>query len=226
MKILITGGNGYVGRPFTRWMYREHHIAVLDSLRFGKARFAPEEETNFALYRTDIRDSAAVEYVVAAVRPDVVIHLAAINGFGRIKTALALVAITRPFRRVVAGEAGIFALSDYERDMLAHLGVGEGRIRVVTNGFNEVYLEPPAGRERAAAREKFRIGAGPVLHFMGSLHASKGVDVFLRSLHSIRGPFQAVVSGKFRWLHQLPAGGFANRLKARLIHSRHYKVSR
>ena len=44
----------------------------------------------------------------------------------------------------------------------------------------------------------FRIGAGPILLFMGSLHRYKGVDVFLKSLRAVRGPFQAVVAGKFK----------------------------
>ena len=33
---------------------------------------------------------------------------------------------------------------------------------------------------------------------MGSLHRYKGVDVFLKSLRAVRGPFQAVVAGKFK----------------------------
>jgi glycosyltransferase involved in cell wall biosynthesis len=33
---------------------------------------------------------------------------------------------------------------------------------------------------------------------MGSLHSYKGVGVFLRSLAGIRGPFRAVVAGKFK----------------------------
>ncbi len=39
MRILITGGNGYVGRTLTRRLYREHQVSVLDNLRHGRLRF-------------------------------------------------------------------------------------------------------------------------------------------------------------------------------------------
>ena len=79
MRILITGGNGYVGRTLTRRLYREHQVSVLDNLRHGRLRFSREEEGRFALFRADIRDFAAVERVVAETRPEVLIHLAAIH---------------------------------------------------------------------------------------------------------------------------------------------------
>jgi starch synthase len=139
-----------------------------------------------------------IPYVISTHGFNELSRYAAINGFGRLKSALVDFAITRPFRRIVAGAAGIFALSDREDDMLASLGVGEERIHVVTNGVNEFYLESPAAEELAAARASFRIGAGPILLFMGSLHRYKGVDVFLKSLRAARGPFQAVVAGKFK----------------------------
>jgi len=139
-----------------------------------------------------------IPYVISTHGFNELSRYAAINGFGRLKSALVDVAITRPFRRIVAGAAGIFALSDREVDLLASFGVGEERIHVVTNGVNEFYLQPPTSGELAAARALFRIGAGPILLFMGSLHRYKGVDVFLKSLRAVRGPFQAVVAGKFK----------------------------
>ena len=79
MRILVTGGNGYVGRTVTRRLYREHQVSVLDNLRHGRLRFSREEEGCFALFRADIRDFAAVERVVAETQPEVLIHLAAIH---------------------------------------------------------------------------------------------------------------------------------------------------
>ena len=79
MRILITGGNGYVGRTLTRRLYREHQVSVLDNLRHGRLRFSREEEGCFALFRVDLRDFAAVERVLAETQPEVLIHLAAIH---------------------------------------------------------------------------------------------------------------------------------------------------
>lgn len=142
--------------------------------------------------------SRGIPYVISTHGFNELSRYASINGFGWLKSALVNVAITRPFRRIVAGAAGIFALSDREVDLLASLGVSEERIHVVTNGVNEFYLEPPTNEELAATRERFRIGAEPILLFMGSLHRYKGVDIFLKSLRSVQGPFQAIVAGKFK----------------------------
>jgi|GEM_PF-1045070 len=139
-----------------------------------------------------------IPYVISTHGFNELSRYAAINGFGRVKAALVDAAITRPFRRIVAGAAGIFALSDREVDLLAGLGVGQERIHLVTNGVNEFYLAPPTHEELVKARVRFRIGDGPILLFMGSLHRYKGVDIFLKSLRIVRGPFQAVVAGKFK----------------------------
>lgn len=139
-----------------------------------------------------------IPYVVSAHGFNEQSRYAQLNGFGRFKSALADVAVMRPFRRIVKRAAAIFALSDCEGELLASLGVDDDRVHLVTNGVNEFYLEPPAPAEVVAVREKFAIGFGPRLLFMGSLHAYKGVDVFLQSLRDVRGPFQAVVAGQFK----------------------------
>ena len=123
---------------------------------------------------------------------------AELNSFGRIKTALVDYAMTRPFRRIIAGAAAIFALSDCEISSLTALGVPEDRIYVVTNGVKEFFLEQPRQDELSAVRTKFNLQNIRTLLFMGSLHAYKGVDVFLRSLALTRGEFQAVVAGSFK----------------------------
>ena len=64
---------------------------------------------------------------------------AEINGFGRVRSMLANLAVTKPFRRVVRGASAIFALSDFDRELVAPLGVGPERVHLVTNGVNEFY---------------------------------------------------------------------------------------
>lgn len=123
---------------------------------------------------------------------------AEINGFGPIKSLLIDQVMTRPFRRAVAGAAAICALSDCEVPSLRELGVPEKNIHVVTNGVKEYFLEKPSEAELEAARAKYKLGSDPILLFMGSLHAYKGVDIFLRSLPMVSGKFQAVVAGSFK----------------------------
>jgi len=79
MKIVITGGNGYVGRELTRLACEEHEVVVVDNLRYGEVRFTPDELAGFRFENIDIRDSAAIGDLFREVAPDVIIHLAAIH---------------------------------------------------------------------------------------------------------------------------------------------------
>jgi starch synthase len=139
-----------------------------------------------------------IPYVISSHGFNEQSRYASLNGFRGAKRALAAWAVEQPFRRVVRGAAGIFALSDREGELLSELGVSEEKVSIVSNGVDEFYLEEPAADELEAVRAKFALGPHPVLLFMGSLHGYKGLDVFLKSLSAIRQPVQAVVAGQFR----------------------------
>lgn len=79
MRVLITGGNGYVGRELCRQMYDKHEIGVIDTLRYGTNRFSEGDLSRVKLMQTDITDAAAMSAAVESFRPEAVIHLAAIH---------------------------------------------------------------------------------------------------------------------------------------------------
>lgn len=79
LRVIVTGGNGFVGRGVVRLLYREHDVLVIDNLRSGPLRFRDDERDLFQLSQTDIRDADAVAAAVTAFAPDVIVHLAAIH---------------------------------------------------------------------------------------------------------------------------------------------------
>lgn len=81
MKILVTGGAGYVGSELIPHLLREGHtVRVLDSLMFGGRSILPcFGFPNFQFVKGDIRDAAAIRECVKDV--DTIIHLAAIVGY-------------------------------------------------------------------------------------------------------------------------------------------------
>ena len=78
MKILITGGAGFIGSAIVPELQGNgHEIFVLDNLSFGSRDFIDVADDHF--FQTDIRDKNGVEHVFKIIQPVVVVHLAAIH---------------------------------------------------------------------------------------------------------------------------------------------------
>jgi UDP-glucose 4-epimerase len=78
MKTLITGGAGFIGSAVVPALQKEgYEIYVLDNLSFGNRDFIDIPDTNFFL--ADIRDAGKVDKVFGQLKPDIVVHLAAIH---------------------------------------------------------------------------------------------------------------------------------------------------
>ena len=81
MKILITGGAGFIGSAVVRLaVARGHEVVNLDALTYAACldNVASVAQSNlYSFEQADIRDRAALERVFATHRPDAVMHLAA-----------------------------------------------------------------------------------------------------------------------------------------------------
>ena len=78
-RIVVTGGNGYVGRELVRLLYKDNQVCVVDSLKRCEQRFRVDELDKFTFERIDIRDHEAIAHLFREWRPDIIIHLAAIH---------------------------------------------------------------------------------------------------------------------------------------------------
>ena len=81
MRVLVTGGAGYVGTSLIpQLLERGHRVRVLDNLMFGGDQLLPFfRSPRFEFIRGDVRDLPTVEQAVSGQAA--VIHLAAIVGF-------------------------------------------------------------------------------------------------------------------------------------------------
>jgi UDP-glucose 4-epimerase len=78
MKILVTGGAGFIGSAIVPKLQSENHdVYVFDNLSFGNRAFINVADTHFCL--GDIRDVKTVEEFISQVQPDIIIHLAAVH---------------------------------------------------------------------------------------------------------------------------------------------------
>lgn len=79
MRVLVTGGAGFVGKELVHILRDQADVLVVDLLRYGTPDWLQGEPEDFEFSRTDIRDAGAIAEVVDSFGPDVVVHLAAIH---------------------------------------------------------------------------------------------------------------------------------------------------
>lgn len=75
MKILVTGGAGFIGSHVVdAYLAAGHEVAVLDNLSTGRE---DNLSADAAFHRVDVRDLTKVQSAIAAFRPEIVNHHAA-----------------------------------------------------------------------------------------------------------------------------------------------------
>ncbi|MBM4208633.1 MAG: dTDP-glucose 4,6-dehydratase [Gammaproteobacteria bacterium] len=82
MKLLITGGAGFIGSALTRYILGStgHSVVILDKLTYAgnlESLQPVSDHSNYCFERADICDAAAVKQLLEKHQPDAIMHLAA-----------------------------------------------------------------------------------------------------------------------------------------------------
>ncbi|MDD2998416.1 MAG: GDP-mannose 4,6-dehydratase, partial [Candidatus Riflebacteria bacterium] len=82
MKILITGGAGFIGSAVVRLLINttDHQVLNIDKLTYAgnlESLKGVSESTRYSFMQADICDRSAIESAFASFMPDAVMHLAA-----------------------------------------------------------------------------------------------------------------------------------------------------
>jgi dTDP-glucose 4,6-dehydratase len=83
MKILVTGGAGFIGGNFVHYMlkkYPDYKIICVDCLTYAGNMETLKNvmnHSNFKFYKTDITDRAGIDLIFESEKPDIVVNFAA-----------------------------------------------------------------------------------------------------------------------------------------------------
>jgi len=79
LKLLVTGGAGFIGSEFVReGVKRGYDIVVVDKLTYaGDLDRLKEVESNISFYKADITNKEFIEHIFKTEKPKVVVHFAA-----------------------------------------------------------------------------------------------------------------------------------------------------
>lgn len=192
MKLLITGGAGFIGSAVARRAVEEgRQVVVLDKLAYSGnlANLASiEGRPNFTFVKADICDRPAVEAVFAEHQPDAVLHLAAESHVDR--------SIDGPMAFVDTNIAGTAVLLEVARNHRQTLP-GERRDRFV---FHHVSTDEVFGELGEEGRFDETTAYAPSSPYAASKAASDllvrawgrtfGLPVVVTNCSNNYGPFQ------------------------------------
>ncbi|GAA1578191.1 NAD-dependent epimerase/dehydratase family protein [Kribbella sancticallisti] len=213
MKILLTGGAGFIGRHVHAQLLTEgHEVGVLDSLRPDVHGQQPEavERASGELTVGDVRDAAAVDRALDGV--DAVVHLAAKVGLGvdlddmddyvssnSLGTAVLLRQMgRRQVRRLVyASSMVVYGEGHYDCDRHGPVAPGPRRVEDLERGQFEppcprcgAFLRPGLVHEDAALDPRNTYAASKLNgeHLAATWARETGGQVAAMRFHNVYGP--------------------------------------
>ena len=107
-------------------------------------------------------------------------------------------------RAIASAERTIVVSEATARDLATLLHVPRERVRVVHNGLDRRFLEPPDPAEQARVRARWQLDR-PYLFFLGTLEPRKDIPTLLRAFREVRArhpDLLLVLAGRRGWLYE------------------------
>ncbi len=193
MKIVVTGGAGFIGSAVIRQYieHSDHEIINLDALTYAgnlESLTAVENNPRYHFEQVDIRDRAAVQACIEQQQPDAVMHLAAESHVDR--------SIDGPADFIMTNIVGTYNLLDVCRQYWSELSpLRKSRFRFHHVSTDEVYGDLEASgffTEDTAYDPSSPYSASKASsdHLVRSWHRTYGFPVVLTNCSNNYGPYQ------------------------------------
>ncbi|MGR3316356.1 dTDP-glucose 4,6-dehydratase [Roseovarius indicus] len=189
MKLLVTGGAGFIGSAVVRLAVgRGHEVVNLDALTYAACLENVAEVADSPLYafeEADIRDAAALDRVFAEHRPDAVMHLAAESHVDR--------SIDGPGTFIETNVTGTYTLLEAARKYWVGQGRPEG-FRFHHISTDEVFGSlGPTGKFTEETpydpRSPYSASKAASDHLVRAWHETYGLPVVLSNCSNNYGPY-------------------------------------
>ncbi|HEX7099656.1 MAG TPA: NAD-dependent epimerase/dehydratase family protein [Acidimicrobiia bacterium] len=174
MRVLVTGGAGFIGSHLAARLNRRHSVAIIDDLSGGYRRNVPD---GVRFYGFDLTDHRNVDKVFALERPELVVHCAAYAAEG----------LSHWMRRYC------FTQNLISWANLANAAVDAGTHKIVVCSSMAVYgSQAPPFTEDLAPHPEDPYGAAKAAMEadLWALAAVHGIDVGVIRPHNVYGPRQ------------------------------------
>jgi len=192
MRVIVTGGAGFIGSALCRHLVgvRGFEVVNVDKLTYAAnlASVAPvADRPGYRFVKADICDREAIDHVLAEVRPDAVMHLAAESHVDR--------SITGSAEFIRTNILGTHVLLEAARSYWQGLeGEAKARFRFLHVSTDEVYgTLPPGGffveTTPYDPRSPYSASKAASDHLVSAWHETYGLPILITNCSNNYGPY-------------------------------------